>query len=188
DPRARPRAGHHAGNRPLPGRLAALPEARRASRDRLRRVSALLAGPEAGGGTRPAPHRLEPHSDRYQPCHTKNAVLYRRVRENYAAVIKHHEIRVYPPYPAGPGGRARHDSRPRRSRCREKAPADVPELRGPGTQRHATRGDATAHGAGRPGRNELRRDRFPDQQVAVAPGADEASRNPEDSNSSSRPE
>src|SRR5256714_987600 len=76
DPRARPRAVHHAGNRPLPGRLAALPEARRASRDRLRRVSALLAGPEAGGGTRPAPHRLEPHSGRHQALpHEKCCVI-----------------------------------------------------------------------------------------------------------------
>src|SRR5213592_605949 len=116
-------------------------------------------------------------------------MLYRRFRENYAAVIEHDEIRLSYPHPAGLGGRAPHGSRPRRSRRREKAAADVLALRDPGAQRHAARGDAAELGADFecPGRNELRRDRFPDQQVAVAP-ADEASRNPEDSNSSSRPE
>src|SRR5712691_8283730 len=57
-PRARPGAGHHAGNRPLSGRLAALPEACRASRDRVRRVSTLPPGIEVCRGAGPAPDRL----------------------------------------------------------------------------------------------------------------------------------
>src|SRR5439155_21705125 len=102
-----------------------LAEARRASRDRLRRVSTLLAGLEAGRGAGPAPDGLEHPRTADPGLATPKMLCYTGVSEKiYAAVIEHDEIRLSYPHPAGLGGRAPHDSRPQRSRRREKAAAD----------------------------------------------------------------
>src|SRR6266545_6604030 len=100
-------------------------------------------------------------------------MLYRASGRDHAAVIKYDEVRLPHPDAAWTDRRAPHDPRPRRSRRREEAPADVPALRDPRALHHAAGDDAADlraacdRAAGEDPRSpELRGSRSADQQVS----------------------